>query len=317
MIEYKMDVVIIGAGPAGCGAAIYLAQGGCKNIVLLTGYQPGGQLTTTYHVINYLGFSQINGMDLAENMINHCKNNISEENIINDSVLEIKYISDYNYEVKTSTHNYKCKFIVFATGSKHKTLGHEHKYENKGVSYCAICDGNLYRNKIVAVVGGGNSAFESARYLSNIAKKVYLIHRSSNFRAFDVLQKSIKKIEESGKLEILTDSTIEEFKTDNEGYINGIKLKNSLNNETNLIELDGVFINIGFSPNTHILPKEALLDKDQYVLVNGDNETNLKGLFACGDCIAYTIPLRQYKQAIVAASDGCKVALNILEKLFE
>ena len=274
IIEVK--ILIIGTGPAGQTAAIY-ANGAladsqeCKKIITLAGPQPGGLLTTTTVVENFPGFHNITGTELTEKLMNHASKHT-----------EIRYETVYNITkekiVYTDQNIYKAKAIIIASGSSPKPLGNEYKFLNKGISYCAICDGFLYKNQIVAVIGGGNSAIEEALYLSNICTKVYLIHRRKEFRAFISLQ---EKLKDHSNIELILEEEVIEFLGDDENnHLHGLQLKHRT------LKLNACFIAIGYKPNSDFV-KETVKLNEGYIEVNKDYSTSINGIYACGDVISH------------------------------
>lgn len=285
------NTIVIGAGPAGMATALYLYRSGL-NVLIIEKDLPGGQLLKTDNIENYLGFEKIAGADLALKMYKQIKN--SGIKIIFEEVEELK--KQTNFIVKTKNNKYESKNVVIATGKINNKLGLEN--ENiKGVSYCAVCDGAFYKNKTVAVVGGGNSAFSQALYLSSIAKKVYLINRTEKIKAEKRLQDNVKN---NKNIIYLKNKIIKK--------INGNKnIKSITLNNNDVIELDGLFLAIGGTPKIDFIT-EIKLDK-KYIIVNDKMETNINGIFACGDVIK-----KDYYQIATAISDGIKAALNIKER---
>jgi thioredoxin reductase (NADPH) len=290
----ECDLVVIGGGGAGCTATIYASASG-KKTILIMGPLIGGLISTTNIVDNYTGFIGVSGMDLAAKFEEHAAKYAQE--IIYDYVNNIDIINKIVY---TGQFAIKCKAIIIATGSSPKKLHltSEQIFENKGISYCAICDGFLFKNKDVAVIGGGNSAFEQVKYLSNLANHVYLIHRSKTFRAFDQLQKEVKNLT---NVTLILEEEIEEFLGND--HLSGIKLKHS----GNIVNVEGAFISIGHIPNTNFI--NDVEKYDGYIVVNSGMATNVSGIFACGD-VCYNPDIIKYKQAIVACSEGCIAGLE-------
>ncbi len=293
----ECDIVVIGGGGAGCTATIYGVTSG-KSVIMIMGPLIGGLISTTSYVDNYTGFIGISGMELASKFEEHAAKYAKE--IIYDYVTNIDTVNKIVY---TGQFTIQCKSIIIATGSSPKKLNlpSETKFENKGVSYCAICDGFLFKNKDVAVVGGGNSAFEQVQYLSNLANHVYLIHRSKTFRAFDQLQKVVTNLK---NVTIILDEEIEEFIGDD--HLHSIQLKNS----GKILNIQGAFIAIGHTPNSNFI--DNVEKHDGYIVVNSSLSTNISGIFACGD-VSYNPNIIKYKQAIVACSEGCIAALKASE----
>ena len=297
-----IDVLIIGSGPAGNTAAIYLARSNLK-VALISGNTIGGQLTTTSYVENFPGFIEpILGVDLMSNILEQSKRVGAK--IIYDNVIEVDFS---NRPFKTSLESgeiYYSKYLIIATGRTTKKLNvdGEDKFNSKGVSYCAVCDGSFYKNKTVAVIGGGSSAGTEALYLSNICNKVYLIHRRDVFRMEDVL---LNKIKNKDNIEIIVNSNLK--KIDGINNVDKIYVENK-NNEVNEINLDGVFISIGKEPSTSLFNNTNLeLDKNGYIITEPDGgKTNIDGVYAVGD-----VSNKPYKQGIIASGYGAIVALEI------
>jgi thioredoxin reductase (NADPH) len=292
-LNREVDFLIVGSGAAGCSAAIYLGMGGYKGVIV-SGSLPGGLLTSTKEVDNYLGFQMIDGQVLANNMVDHAK---KYAEIIYDSVISI---DSKEKIVQTSLFSIKTKVIIIASGSfpKKLQLESEKRLENRGISYCAVCDGFLFKNKVVAVIGGGNSAFEETIYLSKICKKVYLIHRRNKFRGFKQLEEKVQNLVKEGKVEIILNEEVQEFVADQNECLSEIQLKNQK------IQVQGAFVAIGYIPNSSFV--NDIEKNEEYIVVNNKYETSEKGVYACGDVIYNN----SYKQAIVAAASGCIAALE-------
>ena len=295
------DIIIIGAGPAGLTSALYASRAGKKTLVL-EGKTYGGQIVNANVIENYPGIEKINGFDLATNMYNQAKEFGTE--IKFEAVTKIQE----DKTVITNKNKYQAKAIILATGAENKKLNinKEKEYIGKGVSYCATCDGNFYKNKIVAVVGGGNTALEDAIYLSNIAKKVYLIHRRDSFRA-----------EATYKKELNSKSNIECILNSNVIRINGKDVLESIDIEDNQgniskIEINGLFIAVGQSPKNEIFKNIINLDPSGYILSDDGVHTNRKGIYVAGDA-----RVKELRQLTTAVSDGAiatTVAIKEMER---
>lgn len=291
---YKNTIVVVGGGIAGCTAAIYAGMSG-KNVILIMGYMIGGLISTTKIVDNYTGLPGIDGFDMADKITKHAA---KYAKVLYESVKHIdvktKIITTENTEIKADS-------IIIATGSSPKKLNlkSEFHFENRGVSYCAICDGYFFKNKNVAVIGGGNSAFEQVKYLSTLCSNVYLIHRSDKFRAFAKIQEEVKSLP---NVKIIVNEEVQEFVGEDD--LKSIKLKHQN------LEVSGAFIAIGHIPNSSFI--EGVEKKDGYICVNKDYETSTPGIFACGDVIDQNLVSR-YKQAIIAGGEGCVAALKSCE----
>ena len=301
-------LLILGSGPAGYSASLYAARANL-NPVIITGIEQGGQLMTTTDVDNWIGdHNNLQGPDLMNRMMEHVKKFNVE--VINDHIKEANlsinpFILHGDYGV------YTCDALIIATGANAMYLGlpSEQTFMGRGVSACATCDGFFYKNKNVAVVGGGNTAAEEALYLSNIAKKVTLIHRRDALRAEKILQDQIFKKESEGKIEIKWDYIVEEI-VGNDTGVTGIRIQNTIDKKKKTeIDLSGVFIAIGHYPNTDLF-KDQLTMKNGYIIIksglNGDStSTSIPGVFAVGDVADHI-----YRQAITSAGAGCMGALD-------
>jgi thioredoxin reductase (NADPH) len=306
------DCIIVGSGSAGATAGIYTSRGCVKNL-LLTGYQRGGLLTTTHIVENFPGiFPAISGYDLMEIMLNqaaHYGTVIREEEALEVVVIDqdpLTQTPNNLFKITTNENIYYGKTVIWATGSMPKKLGApgESHLENKGVSYCATCDGFLYKDKIVAVVGGGNTAMEEALFLSNIVHKVNVIHRRDEFRGENILYKQMMA---NPKIDVHTFKVVDSIQGDDE--VHSIVVKDVQNNTEKTIDVDGVFIAIGHTPNTSII--KALINLDGHGYVNAQNtHTNVLGFFVAGD-----VQDSVYRQAVTAASSGCIGAMEAIKYL--
>lgn len=304
MAEYRSKILIIGSGPAGYTAGIYAARAGLKPI-LVSGLQPGGQLTITTEVENFPGFPDpIHGTDLMQRMRSQAEN--VGVTIIDDNIIEVDFSSRPFVCNSENYHVYTGETLIIATGASAKWLGleSEEKFRGYGVSGCATCDGFFYRNRNVAVVGGGNTAAEEALYLSNFAKSVTLIHRRNSLRADQTMQ---KRILENPKINIEWDTVIEEILgTENPKSVTGLRLKNVKNDSTFELAVDGLFIAVGHHPNTELFKKYLQLDNNGYIVtLPGSSKTNIEGVFAAGD-----VKDPQFRQAVIAAGSGCIAALE-------
>ena len=294
-------LIILGSGPAGYSASIYAARAGL-NPTLITGFEVGGQLTTTTDVENWPGdYEDLQGPDLMIRMQNHAEK--YGVNIVNDQIEKVE-LSGENKTLE-GMNKYSCKSLIISTGASAKYLGlsSEEKYLGKGVSACATCDGFFYKDEEVAVVGGGNTAAEEALYLTNLCKKVHLIHRRDSLRAEKILQDRIFEKANEGKINLIWNNELKEIKGDG-NIVTHLNLSNY-----NDIQVKGVFIAIGHNPNTEIF-KNQIDMKDGYILINtGLNGnvtgTSVPGVFAAGD-VADSV----YRQALTSAGFGCMAALD-------
>lgn len=311
MSEYNAKIIIIGSGPAGYTAGIYAARAGL-NPILVSGNQIGGQLTMTSTIENFPGFSvPVTGNELMENMRQQAIN--SGVKIIEDKITEVDFINRPFVLSSEKGNSYTAQAIIIATGSSARWLDieSEKKYIGFGVSACATCDGFFYKNKTVAVVGGGNSAAEEALYLTNFASKVLLIHRRDMLRADSVMQ---KRLRENEKISILYDSILIEIRgEENPKTINEIIIKNVKTDNIQNIKADGVFIAIGHKPNTEIFKEYLELDNVGYIKTKPDSsQTNIDGVFAAGD-----VKDPRFRQAITAAGSGAVAAMEATKYLSE
>lgn len=296
--------LIIGSGPAGYTAAIYLSRAGISS-VLYSGIQPGGQLTQTTTIENYPGFPQgVEGFDLMENMRQQAVNVGAE--VRNGIITDIDLSKRPFVATVDGTSTISADAVIIATGASAKYLGlaDEQKYAGMGVSACATCDGFFYRKKVVAVVGGGDTACEEAYYLSNLAKKVYMIVRKPYLRASAAMQ---QRVNEKENIEILYNTnTVGLF---GKQFVEGahlVQFKGTDKEQMLDIDIDGFFLAIGHKPNTDILKGQVALDEQGYIALGGiTTETSVKGVFAAGD-----VADPHYRQAIVAAGSGCRAALD-------
>ena len=296
--------LIIGSGPAGYTAAIYLSRAGISS-VLYSGIQPGGQLTQTTTIENYPGFPQgVEGFDLMENMRQQAVNVCAE--VRNGIITDIDLSKRPFVATVDGTSTISADAVIIATGASAKYLGlaDEQKYAGMGVSACATCDGFFYRKKVVAVVGGGDTACEEAYYLSNLAKKVYMIVRKPYLRASAAMQ---QRVNEKENIEILYNTnTVGLF---GEQFVEGahlVQFKGTDKEQMLDIDIDGFFLAIGHKPNTDFLKGQVALDEQGYIALGGiTTETSVKGVFAAGD-----VADPHYRQAIVAAGSGCRAALD-------
>ncbi len=291
------DVIVIGAGPAGLTAAIYLKRAN-KNVLVLDGKGYGGAIINTNKIENYPGCYNISGFDLATNLYNQAKDLgaiIKFENVIEFNDGEIK-------KVITNKSEYTSSAVIIATGKENRKLGFEDKYISRGVSYCAMCDGAFYKDKIVAVVGGGNSAIDDALYLADLAKKVYLIHRRDEFRADT---KSIELLKKKNNIEFVLNSNVTKINGDD--HLESIEVKTL--DETRKIDIDGLFIAIGGIPSTSLF-KDYLTFTDDGYIKSDDCYTNKPGIFVAGD-----VREKALRQLVTATSDGAIAATEAIKYL--
>ena len=291
------DVIIIGLGAAGLSASIYAKRSGL-NVAVINFSTPGGIISESSIVENYPGFKSISGPDLAFNFFEHF--NSLDVPLFNEEVIDI--IDGDIKKVITKNNEYNTKKVIICSGRKPRKLGleNEDKFFGRGISYCTLCDGNLYKDKTVCVVGGGNSALESINYLSDICKKVYLLVRSNKIIADASLVEKAKSLE---NVEILFDTRIENFII-NDGKIIGVKTN------TGELEVDGVFVNIGYEPSINILKSLDVEMDRNYIIVDKNMETSVNGIYACGDIIK-----KDLYQLVTAVSEGAIAATSVYNNL--
>jgi len=301
---YHTKALVIGSGPAGCTAAIYAARAALEP-VLVRGLEPGGQLTITTDVENYPGFAEaIQGPWLMEQMRDQAA--AVGTNIIDDYIMEVDFSSRPYRAVGDSGTVYTGDTVIIATGAQARWLGidTEEKFKGFGVSACATCDGFFYREKEVAVIGGGNTAVEEALFLTNFASKVTLVHRRDELRAERILQNRLLK---HPKIEVIWDSTLEEvLGDDNPPGVTGLRLKNTKTGEESSIDVHGFFLAIGHSPSTSLFKGKLSMDDEGYLdTAPNSTATEIPGVYAAGD-----VTDKIYRQAVTAAGMGCMAALE-------
>lgn len=306
-------LIILGSGPAGYSAAVYAARANLKPVII-TGIQPGGQLTTTTEVDNWPGDAEgLTGPALMERMQKHAERFDTE--IIYDHIHTAE-LQARPFVLKGDSGTYSCDALIIATGASAQYLGlpSEEAFAGKGVSACATCDGFFYRNQVVAVIGGGNTAVEEALYLSNIAKEVHLVHRRDKLRSEKILQDKLFDKAANGNVRLHWNQTLDEVLGDQSG-VTGVRLKSTSDDSTQELPLTGVFIAIGHKPNTELFVGQLDMH-DGYLKIKGGSEgnataTSIEGVFAAGDVADHV-----YRQAITSAGAGCMAALDV-EKFFE
>ncbi|KTD59856.1 thioredoxin reductase [Legionella sainthelensi] len=305
-------LIILGSGPAGYTAAVYAARANL-NPVLITGMQPGGQLTTTTEVDNWPGDVEgLQGPALMERMQKHAER--FETQIIFDHIVKAD-LAQAPFTLQGDSETYTCDALIIATGASARYLGLESEsaYQGRGVSACATCDGFFYRNKAVCVIGGGNTAVEEALYLSNIASSVTLVHRRDSLRAEKILQDKLFEKTQNGNIKIIWNSTLEEVLGDGK-KVTGALIRNVQNDSKESLDVDGVFIAIGHTPNTDLFKDQLIMNNGYIVIKSGldgmATSTSIPGVFACGDVADHV-----YRQAITSAGFGCMAALDAEEYL--
>lgn len=296
-------MIIIGSGPAGLTAAIYAARGGLKPLII-EGYQAGGQLMLTSEVENFPGFEKgIMGPELMKEMRAQAVRFNAE--IITADATKVELTGKVK-KVWVDKTEYQAKTVILSTGASANLLGlkNESRLMGRGVSTCATCDGFFFKDKVIAVIGGGDSAMEEANFLTRYASKVYLIHRRDTFRASKIM---VDRAKANPKIEMLLNSVPEDILGEND--VTGIRVKDTTSNKTRDIALEGVFVAIGHTPNTKLFSEQIKVDPKGYVLTSSEkahiSATNIPGVFACGD-----VQDSRYRQAITAAGSGCAAALD-------
>lgn len=299
------DVIIVGGGPAGFSAALYAARANLKTL-LIERFFSGGQMATAETMENYPGFEEpVNGLDLAMQMEAQAKRFGAE--VVFDEVTDFKLDNDIK-TVITSYNTYQCKALILSMGASPRELGviGESSFRGRGVSYCATCDGALFKDMAVAVIGGGDTAVEDANYLSRMCKKVFLVHRRDELRAVKILQ---DKVLNNPKVEILWDSVVDGiFGNDT---VEKIIIKNVKTEKLSTLNVDGVFVAVGSTPNNELIKDKLAMSDYGYILTDEYMKTNISGVFACGD-----IREKPLRQVVTAASDGA-IAAVFAEKHIE
>jgi thioredoxin reductase (NADPH) len=296
------DVIIIGSGPAGYTAAIYAARAQLNPLVIASSVEPGGELMKTTEVENYPGFPEgLMGPDLMANFQAQAERFGAE--ILFDDVIEVDLKGDVKIVKTGMGETYEAKTVIISTGAAYRELGlpNEKALSGHGVSWCATCDGFFFREKTIAVVGGGDSAMEEANFLTKFASKVYVIHRRDTLKASKIMQ---QRSFDNPKIEFIWNSGVVELKGD--GKLEAVVLEDTLTGERTEMALDGLFIAIGNDPRVSLVENQVELTEDRFIRVDGrSSKTSLPGVFAAGDVIDPT-----YRQAITAAGSGCVAALD-------
>lgn len=298
------DCIILGGGPAGLSSALYCARGNL-DCAIIDISSIGGAPINYCEIENYLGFDKIKGFELCEKFENHI-NNFNITKLEYEEITKVDLKSNIKI-ITTKNATYRAKTVIIATGAKPKKLNIKGEVENigKGVSYCAVCDGAFYKDKVVMVVGGGNSALEEALYLTTFAKKVYLIHRRDEFRADKIIQ---KRVQENKKIELILNSIPLEIMADK--TVNSVKILNNQTNKEKIIKIDGIFPYIGIEPNIELFLHQVNFDKFGFIITDNTMKTNLEGVYAIGD--VRNTPLRQ---VITAVSDGAVAGVEVSKYL--
>ncbi len=298
MAEKNYDIVIVGGGPGGLTAGMYGARAKMKTI-LVEKYMPGGQIANTEEVEDYPGFETISGAELAMKMTDHAKKFGLE--IVSDEVREIYCDGNDRIVAAASGDIYRAKAVIVATGGSPTLLKvpGEKEFTGKGVSYCAICDGNFFRGQVIAVVGGGDAAVEEGMFLTKFGSKVILIHRRDQLRAQKVIQDRAFKNE---KMEFIWDTVVESINGDSK--VRNLSLKNVKTGDKSTLEVGAIFVFIGFRPNSNLFREEIKKDSSGYIITDDKMETSIKGIYACGD-----VRHQLVRQITNAVGDGTTAAM--------
>jgi thioredoxin reductase (NADPH) len=301
MATAEYDVVVIGAGPAGMTAGLYAGRAMLKTIVLERG-APGGELLNTEMIEDYPGFEQVQGWELAQKFAAHADK--FGANIQNANVDRVRRLADGTFETTTDGGDtYFSPTVIITAGGTPVKLGvpGEAEYAGKGVSYCAVCDGAFFKGHVIAVVGGGDAACEEADYLTRYAEKVYLIHRRHEFRASKIIQ---KRVFENPKIEVVWDTVVDAIHGDDKGLVHHLALRNVGTGEASQLPVTGIFVFIGFKPNTGILADHAEHDASGYLITDWNMATSIPGLFAAGD-----VRVQLTRQVTTAVGDATTAAV--------
>jgi thioredoxin reductase (NADPH) len=302
-LEYKLhEVIIIGSGPAGYTAGIYTGRAGLNPLLIASSVEAGGELMKTTEVENYPGFpTGLQGPELMDAFRAQAERFGTE--VLLDDVIEVDLKGDVKIVKTGGGKTFEAKTVILATGAAYRELGlpREKELSGYGISWCATCDGFFFREKVIAVVGGGDSAMEEATFLTRFASKVYLIHRRDSFKASKIMQ---ERALNNPKIEVIWNTEVSELL--GEGKLTGIKTNNLVDGTENTLELDGLFIAIGNDPRVWLVEDQVTLTPEKFIQVEGrSSKTSLPGVFAAGDVIDPT-----YRQAITAAGSGCVAALD-------
>ena len=296
----KYDIIIVGAGPGGLTAGIYAGRQGTKTLILDKNLA-GGIGREVPEMENYPGFDLVSGLELAEKMKDQCVKNVELHENEGVNIIEKIEDNDYNFKVESDEHSYLTKTVIIATGSSHQQLNipGEEEFKGRGVSYCATCDGMFFAGKDIAMVGGGNSALQEAVFLSNLGCNVTVIHRREEFRAEQYLQ---DKLKEKG-IKTIMNATVEEIKGDM--LVNSITIKDKESGELKDLEVNGVFISIGYKPHTKLAEELGVdLDKNNQIITDKNQKTNINYVYSAGDVCGGV------KQWVVACGEGAIAATS-------
>lgn len=298
------DIVVVGAGPAGLAAALYGLRAG-KSVLVLEGKAYGGQIVNAKEVENYPGVPSISGRDLSKNMLQQVKQLGGETKL--EKVISLKNEGEQKIITTDMDEEYHAKAVIIATGAASRKLGlsNEEEYVGRGVSYCATCDGNFYRGKVVAVIGGGNTALMDAIYLASLAKKVYLIHRRGEFRAE---QKYIEDAKKLSNVEFILNAVPTEL--GGEEKLSSITIEDKTSSEKKLLEVDGVFVAVGYEPQNQVFADVISLGELGYIQTDDGVHTSVSGVYVAGDARA-----KELKQLTTAVSDGAIAATTAVAEM--
>ncbi|MCI5648607.1 MAG: thioredoxin-disulfide reductase [Fusicatenibacter sp.] len=300
MTEQIYDVIVIGSGPAGLAAAIYAKRAKLESLVIEANYVSGGQVITTYEVDNYPGLPGISGMDLGNTLREHAEKMGAV--FARERVKELELDGDVKI-VRTRKKEYHTKTVILATGAQHRMLGvpGEKELSGMGVSYCATCDGAFFKGKTVAVVGGGDVAVEDAIFLARTCEKVYVIHRRDSLRAAAVLSERLLALP---NVEMVWDTVVDSIEGENS--VEAVRITNIKTGESRELDVQGVFIAVGITPNSGLAEGKVSMDESGYLIAGEDGVTSVPGLFVAGD-----VRTKQLRQIITAASDGANCITSV------